>query len=116
IPINRAKAVMREIKEFGRLRPMQIDFGIMTLNTPRVQGVIITSMDADGGGAQAGWEVGDVVTAVDGRRTTTRQDCILMVASKQGGDVLKLDIWRNGEARTLDYQLVEAQIEPPAPR
>lgn len=108
IPINRVRNFVDEVLEYGRLRPMQIDFGVMTLSTPRVRGAIVNFVESGAGADRAGLRVGDVITAIDGRRITNREDLVLQLASKQvGTEVVMTVLSRSGE-REVTYTLSEA--------
>jgi S1-C subfamily serine protease len=113
IPISRAKTFVNEIREHGRLRPLMLDFGVMSFNTPRVTGVIISNMMESGPAASVGLEVGDIITRVDGRAVSTRDEFVLTLASKQVGETLELEVWRSGKVRSVTYTVAEADKAPP---
>ncbi|MDK2971631.1 MAG: serine protease Do [Candidatus Sumerlaeota bacterium] len=105
IPINRAKAFVDEVLEFGRLRPLLIDFNVMNLRTPRVQGVVVSEVRPDGPAEAARLEVGDVIVAIDGRAVTSRDELILVLASSQVGRTVEFTVWRSGKERTVNYTI-----------
>ncbi|MCB2155076.1 trypsin-like peptidase domain-containing protein [bacterium] len=109
IPINRAKGFVDEILEYGRLRPMLIDFEGLTLNTPRVRGVVISQMAEDGPAEKAGLEVGDVILSIDDRDVSARADVELLLASKQVGETVDMEVWRSGQTREVQYTISEAK-------
>jgi serine protease Do len=109
IPINRARAFLEEIKAYGRVRPLVVDFDVMSLpRTSRVRGVMVRAMQEEGAGQRAGLAVGDIVVSVDGRPVTNREEFLLTLASRQAGDQLKLRIWRSGEVIEIPYTIVAA--------
>lgn len=114
IPINRAKVFVDEVRQYGRLRPLVMDFNIMTLRTPRVNGVIVSEVRPGGPAERARLEVGDIITAVDNRSVATREEFILLMASSQVGQKIQLTVWRSGEERSTIYEITADTSEPPA--
>jgi serine protease Do len=109
IPINRARAFFEEIKTYGRVRPLVVDFDVMSLpRTSRVRGVMVRALQEEGAGQKAGLEVGDIVVTVDGRPVTNREEFLLTLASRQAGDLLTLRIWRSGEVIEIPYTILAA--------
>ena len=53
---------------------------------------------------KAGLQVGDVVTAIDGKTVSTSDDLTAIVATYQPGDKATLTVKRNGATKTLDIQ------------
>ncbi|MDX1970941.1 MAG: trypsin-like peptidase domain-containing protein [Candidatus Sumerlaeia bacterium] len=107
IPINRAKAFIEEVLTHGRVRPLKIDFQVETFNRPQVQGILVVAMLENGPAREAGLELGDLILTVNGRRVATREEFLLIVASMQVGDTLKLVVQRNREQVELKYTLAE---------
>ncbi|MBI5155080.1 trypsin-like peptidase domain-containing protein [Candidatus Poribacteria bacterium] len=108
IPINRARNFIEEIKTHGHLRDLLIDFDALTLNTPRIRGAVVNFVQENGPADKAGLDVGDVITEIDGRSIASREDVLLLLASKQVDDNLKLTVWREGQERAINYQVSEA--------
>lgn len=107
IPINRAKSFVDEVLKYGRVRPLKIDFVAETFNRPQLQGIIVVSMLQEGPGQTAGLQLGDVILTANGRRVGTREDFMLLVASMQVGDVLKMQIQRGPEQVEINYPITE---------
>jgi 2-alkenal reductase len=75
-------------------------------------GVEIASLEAGGPAEQAGLQVGDVVTGVagvDGDDSNEALDTVLF--DRNPGDVVSLEILRNGQQMTLDVTLGERPTE-----
>jgi serine protease Do len=108
IPVDRVKAFVDEIKEFGRLRPLLIDFWAQTVRSERFRGVMVSWMVEDGPAEEAGLEVGDIILAVDGRAVTSDDEFRLLLKSKQVGDELELKVTDGKETRTVAYTITEA--------
>ncbi len=109
IPSNRVRSVVDEIKKYGRLRPLLLDFTFRTLRTPRITGVQVLDVRDNGPAEQAGINVGDVILSADGRSLRSREDFYLIFASRQVGDQVKLKLWRNGQESDVVYTVKEAQ-------
>ncbi|MCC6545684.1 trypsin-like peptidase domain-containing protein [Candidatus Sumerlaeota bacterium] len=108
IPANRVRGVVDEIKKYGRLRPLLLDFAFRTLRTPRVSGVQVMDVRSGGPAEQAGINVGDVIVTAEGRTVTSREEFYLLFASRQVGDQVKLKLWRNGKESDVVYTVMEA--------
>jgi serine protease Do len=70
--------------------------------------VLVTSVVSASPAAQAGIQVGDAVTAIDGTTVRTVPEMLRILASHRPGDSITLTVWR-GENRialpvTLDQQ------------
>lgn len=110
IPINRARQFFDEIRQHGRVRPMLVDFDVMGVpRTSRIRGVMVRAMSDNGSAVRAGLEVGDIIVTVDGREVSSRDEFLLILASRQVGDKLNLRVWRAGEIIEVPYTIVEAE-------
>jgi len=70
-------------------------------------GALITEVVADAPADQAGVAVGDVVVGVDGQSVQGAGGLIAAIRDAKPGDVLRLDIERNGAVQTIDVTLIE---------
>ena len=59
---------------------------------------------------------GDVVLAVDGDRLTREADLADLISSKDAGDEVKLDVYRDGDRRTVTVKLGSRPERPPQRR
>lgn len=116
IPINRIKAVVKEIVDHGKIRPRLVDFDTSTLNnrvgkmlnTNAEQGVVVTKVNPGGPAEKAGITVGDVITRVNGEPVIDASNLQLKVwYNKQVGSRFQFAIDRSGSPITADYLLVE---------
>lgn len=119
IPINRIKAVIKEIVEHGKIRSRLVDFQTTTLNNrigkmlaaTAEKGAVVTEVNPGGPAEKAGIKVGDVITKVNGDPVTDASNLQLKVwYNKQVGSKFQFNVDRSGSPLTLDYTLVE----PPA--
>ena len=73
------------------------------------QGVMISRL-VDGSAAGAsGLQVGDIVTAVDGSSIDTSWALGKAIRGHQGGDVVDVEYWRDGKARSVAVTLAEQE-------
>ena len=61
-------------------------------------------------------KTGDVVTAVDGQSVRTMDDLILQVRRKQVGNVVKLELLRDGKPIELEVKVGDKPQDLTAPR
>lgn len=119
VPINLVERVTIDLIENGEvqrgylaveIRPMTAS-DAQELGAPRIEGVIIESV-AEGGPAElAGIEPKDVLLSVDGRPVNESNQFQSRVALRRPGDQVALEVWRDGELRTLEAQLIGNEDE-----
>lgn len=66
------------------------------------EGVFVYSVEEDGPAAQAGLQLGDVITQIDDKKITTLED---LTAAKKGysaGDISTLTVYRGGQTTTVE--------------
>ena len=76
--------------------------------TGEVSGAVITELTEGGAAGEAGFEVGDVVTAVDEQSVRSIQDLAARIRSYLPGDEVTIDIVRDGEPLTIKVVLGSA--------
>jgi S1-C subfamily serine protease len=67
--------------------------------------VIIAGVVPNSPAAEAGLEVGDQVTALDGERIESREELIALLSGKAAGNTIELTIERGGESQTMTITL-----------
>ncbi len=116
IPINMAKQLLGEIRQYGRVRQawpgMQVqpvtEYLARRLGWNDVAGLVVTRVDPSGPAAKAGVKVGDRIRKVNGRVTNTVNDAQGSIYGAQVGDQLVLELDRDGKATTVRVTLEEA--------
>lgn len=68
-------------------------------------GVVVTGVQAGTGAAEAGLQVGDVITRMGGMTLVTFEDVTLALAGQKPGDVARLAVVRDGETMAVDVVL-----------
>lgn len=128
IPINGARVILGEIIETGTSsstslivskRPLlgitaggvvageQYDFDGVT-GIPDISGVLIVSV-SEGSGAFGKLQPGDIITQVDGRLVYYTAAISDLINKKYGGDIITVTFYRDGEYRTAEITLIEAE-------
>ena len=116
IPINMAKKILGEIREYGRVRSawpgMQVqqvtEMMARRLGWTDSGGLVVSRVDARGPAARAGVQVGDRIRKVNGRDTNNVDDAQAGIYGAQVGDVLGLEVERDGKKLTFRITLEEA--------
>jgi serine protease Do len=100
IPVDRLHDLLPTILDLERLR--RVDFGLHFDSdgaNGSVSGVRVKSVDPDSPAARAGVQVGDIVTAIDGRPTPEFMDAFGILSGAKTGRRLNLEVAREGGAR-----------------
>jgi len=69
-----------------------------------MKGAIVADLTPGGPSQRAGLQVGDIVTGVNGAAIKSSIDLTRQVARARAGDVLHVDILRDGHRRTIDIR------------
>jgi serine protease Do len=117
IPINTAKRMLDEIITYGKVRPFWTGIHIQSL-TPAIaqslgydstDGVLVSQLDPDSPARQAGLRVGDIVVAFNDRPIRDENDLVAEFYEAHVGDRITLQVWRQGQIRTVAFTLTEPQ-------
>ena len=92
IPVNLVRGVMQAILAQGRVIRGWIGILPEDLDDEQAQefglahgGVVISNMYRNSPAVQAGVHIGDIVTAIDGKRVRSAQDALQQIAGKKPG-------------------------------
>jgi Do/DeqQ family serine protease len=104
IPINLARKVINDIKEFGSVQRgwlgieiINVDNNIAnTYKLKEVGGVYLEMCYADGAATAAGLKRGDVILSVDGIETNTVAEFTEKIGTYRPGDKIEIYYFRNG--------------------
>ncbi|MEH6617847.1 MAG: DegQ family serine endoprotease [Porticoccus sp.] len=118
IPMNMAKASMEQIIAHGEVRRGQLGIGIQDIS-PELreafdlkngqQGVLVTAVSDDSSAEKAGLQPGDIIIAVDGRKTTSTGQLRSQIGIKEIGDKVKLTLIREGKTKKTNVEVGEPQ-------
>src|ERR687896_1983257 len=118
IPISLAKQVMEDLIAHGRVRRAVLGVAIedVTANTAQaaglreIEGVLVQSYsptEEQSAAARAGIELGDVITAVDGKPTPRVTALQRVVRGYKPGETVTVDVVRFGTRKSFRVRLVE---------
>lgn len=117
IPVNMAQKIMQQLVEFGEVRRGRLGISVQALTPELVRafgiskhsGVVITQIAAGSPAQQAGLDVGDVVTEVDGRPVDDIADLRNILGLIRVNEQVQLKVLRNGEYQTLTAIIAEVK-------
>jgi putative serine protease PepD len=65
----------------------------------------VSNVVSGSGAADAGLEVGDIITGFDGKSISSASDLLLAVRTKSPGDTVSITFNRDGQDKTVDVVL-----------
>ncbi len=113
IPVNIVKKVIGDLKEYGEVQRAYVGVIIREVNQTsadelgldEIRGVYVDGLVEGGGAMDAGIELGDVITSVDGRDVNSLAQLLEIVGQHSPGQKLEVDILRNGSAKSYMVEL-----------
>lgn len=121
VPINLAKRVAEDLIRHGEVRRPKLGVGIDDVDEAdaevyrldRPRGVEVVRVEAGSPAEKAGLELGDVIVGVDGQEVTSTGQFMELLARRDPGETVTLDVIRYGERRRVRASL--GKFEPAAP-
>jgi serine protease Do len=123
VPIDLARKVGDDLIRYGRVRRPAV--GIQVSNvTPedaevfkleRIVGVVVQDFPEDSPAREAGVRQGDVIVAVNGQTVERVGQFQRLIATKQPGETVTLDLIRYGQRQQVRARLSEAPSQPAEP-
>lgn len=116
IPVNIVKKVMGDLKEYGEvqrayigviIREIDQDFAD-DLGLDEIRGVYVDGLVEDGGAMDAGIEIGDVITEVEGTDVNSLAQLLEIVGQHSPGQELDVEVLRDG---SVDFFVVELRSQ-----
>ena len=109
VPVNMARAVMRQILKYGKVHRGRIGITIQTvtrdiaeaLGLGATRGAVISRVLKGAPAARAGLKAGDIITAINGRSVASSNDVRNRVGLLERGTRINLAIIRDGKARKV---------------
>ena len=113
VPINLAKKVLNDIKEFGSVKRGFIGVSFQALNSDaakelnieRNTGLYVADVYPGTGAEQAGLKKGDIITKVEGNTVYESSDLQERVGRLQPGDKIRLTVLRDGAEKNFSVTL-----------
>ena len=116
IPIEVATRVQQQIQATGKAQHAKLGVSVQEVNQAfadsfkldKPEGALVASVEKNGPAAKAGLEPGDVVRKVDGKPIVGSGDLPAVIGQSMPGQKVTLEVWRKGEAKTLNATLGDA--------
>ena len=120
IPANRAKPVVEQLRERGRVARGWLGVQIQQVTPELVQslglstaaGALVARVGAGSPAAVAGFEQGDVILSINGRDIRRMRDLPLVIAETPIGQMAAITVWRRNAAMTLRPVISEMPTNP----
>jgi serine protease Do len=115
IPTQIVQPVMDSLVRYGKVEHSYIGVSISDV-TPEnskffalkdANGAVVSEVQPDSPGAQAGLKVGDVIVGLDGKKVTGAGELQAEVSSKRPGTKVSLDVLRDGKSVNVPVTLQE---------
>lgn len=119
IPSNMAKTVFENIIANGSVRRGALGVGIGPLDKDTAEyfgfkgtdGVLINQVYADSAADKAGLQVGDIVTEINGKRTTDNRVLLNTIAQYKPGEKISIKVFRKGKEKSFDVTLGDRSVQ-----
>ena len=116
IPANRAEFIVPQLIQSGKVTDLGLaDLGLegttidataaAQLQLPVTQGVLVTSVNANGPAAQAGLKAGDVIVRLNSTAVTDEAGLLDKVLNKNPGEQVALQVYRGSQLSTVNVTL-----------
>lgn len=108
IPSNLARKIVDDLRKYGSVQRAVIGINVseidferaQQLQLPKVQGLEIASVLAEGSAENAGLAAGDILTAIDGREINSVSELREVVSQYSPGDTISISYLRDGRQNT----------------
>lgn len=115
VPSNNARKIVEDILEYGNvqrgilgIRGRDLDQNISSeFNLDVAQGVLVADVDSESGAFLAGIKGGDVIRQIDNVTVRRMSDLTGYIGSKRPGDIVKVNVLRNGKEREIEVELTK---------
>ena len=123
IPIDKAKQITIELERHGRVAHLFIGVGMNDLTPreerrinadpnspiqlPEIKGILVGKIVPHSPAANAGIRVGDVITAVDGKRVTKGEELLNIVENSGVGKTLQLKVRRGNRIQQISLRTAD---------
>lgn len=80
---------------------------------PENEGVMVSRVVEDSPAAQAGIEVGDIISGVDGERIASASDLMRAISKRDPGESVALELWRDAKLDNTTVTVAERKLPKP---
>jgi serine protease Do len=117
IPIDIASSVKDQLIKTGHVTRSRIGVSIQEVNAQlaesfgldRPRGALVGSVEDDSPGAKGGIRAGDVILKVAGQTIENSSQVPVIIAGKQPGEPVPIEVWRNGSTKELSVRPVKLE-------
>ena len=119
IPIDVASRIQQQIVATGKVEHARLGVAVQEVNQSfadsfkldKPEGALVSMVEKGGPADKAGLQAGDVIQRVDGKPIVSSGDLPALISLNAPGDSVKLDVWRQGAAKSLSATLVNANAK-----
>ncbi len=120
IPANRAKPVVEQLKEHGKvargwlgvqIQPVTAEVA-RNVGLANLAGALVAKVGAGSPAAAAGFEQGDVILSINGQEIRRMHDLPLVIAETPIGRIALVTVWRRNAALALQPVIGEMPVNP----
>jgi len=123
VPIDLARKVADDLIRYGRVRRPAVGISVTNVRPEdaevyrleRIQGVVAQDFPEGSPAREAGVRQGDVIVSVDGRPVERVGQFQRMIATRQPGETVTLELIRYGDHRRVEVRLMEAPTAADTP-
>ena len=113
VPTALARKVAEDLRKFGQVQRGILGIGITDVTAKiaqeeglaEVKGVLVLNVNKGSGAAQAGIEIGDVITGVEGTEVGNVANLQELIGRHQPGEKVQVQILRKGQTKQLAVML-----------
>jgi len=115
IPSNQAEYIVSQLREKGKVERGYLGIGAQNLTLDIAEsmglesaaGALVSSVNEGGPAEKAGFEPGDVIVELDGKKVESLNKLLLMLGRSKVGAKVPVKIYRDGKPKTLNVTLAE---------
>lgn len=116
IPINVALNIKDQVLQHGKVEHARLGVSVQSVDQSLADsfglkapgGALVSKVEPDSAAARAGLRSGDVILKCDGEPVADAGQLSSRVGLSRPGQTVKLDIWRDGKAQTIEARLGDA--------
>jgi serine protease Do len=120
IPANRARPVVEQLKEHGKVARGWLGVQIQPVTAEVARnvglanpaGALVAKVGAGSPAAAAGFEQGDVILSINGQQIRRMHDLPLVIAETPIGRIALVTVWRRNAALALQPVIAEMPMNP----
>src|ERR1700730_1411041 len=120
IPANRARPVVEQLKEYGKVARGWLGIQIQPVTAEIARnvglanpaGALVAKVGAGSPAAAAGFEQGDVILSINGQEIRRMHDLPLVIAETPIGRIAAVTVWRRNAALALQPVIGEMPANP----